>query len=187
MGIIPYFPLIIWHGSIVNTQITITLKLPDLMGVKTLVGIGGLQFTLKDFLQTIDHHLVSIRLCKPPCMQFYLVHTGTVNLGGFPVQVLNRSTGFLGIVITAAVFASGVSFPIRLANHHIDSFNADFRCIRLPQDKVLQLLNNIRREGRDDYAICLPDIGAGIEGDGKWIESDAGINTKPNKLVSAGL
>ncbi|CAI0854827.1 Uncharacterised protein [Serratia quinivorans] len=48
-----------------------------------------------------------------------------------------------------------------LTDHHIDSFNACFRCIRLTQDEILQILDDIRREGCDDNAICLPDIGAG--------------------------
>ncbi|CAI1777312.1 Uncharacterised protein [Serratia proteamaculans] len=107
------------------------------MGIKPLVSIGSYEFTSQNFIQATDHYFIGIRLCKPPYMQFYLVYTGTVNPSGFPVQILDRPAGFLGIVITAAVFASGVSFPIRLTDHHIDSFNADFRCIRLPQDKIL--------------------------------------------------
>ncbi|CAI1010889.1 Uncharacterised protein [Serratia proteamaculans] len=152
MGIVPNFSSILWTFAIFNPQIPITLEFPDLMGIKTFVGISDCKVTFQDFLQTVDHHLIISLLSKPACMQFYLVYTGTVNPGGFPVQILNRPTGFLGIVITAAVFASGVSFPIRFTDHHIDSFNACFRRIRLPQDEILQILDDICREGRDDYA-----------------------------------
>ncbi|EKF67059.1 hypothetical protein B194_5377 [Serratia plymuthica A30] len=162
MGVIPNFSSILWTFTILGSKISIPFQLPDLMGIKALVSIGGSKLTLQDSLQTVDHHLIIGLLSKPACMQFYLVYTCTVNFSGFPVQILDRPAGFLRMEVAPAVLAFGIAFPIRFADHHIDSFNTDFRCIRLPQDKILQILDDIRREGRDHYTISLPDIGSGM-------------------------
>jgi hypothetical protein len=55
-------------------------------------------------------------------------------------------------------------FPRRIsraADHHIDGFYADLRRIRLPQDKILQVLDDVGGKGGDDDAVRLPDAGAG--------------------------
>ncbi len=49
-----------------------------------------------------------------------------------------------------------------LTHHHIDGLYTNLRRIRLPQDKVLQILHHIRREGGDHDAVRLPDAGAGM-------------------------
>ncbi|MNH46436.1 hypothetical protein D3C79_1092170 [compost metagenome] len=55
MSAIPYGVIryAIWHA-----QCPIAFQFPDFMRIKTFVGIGYLQFTLQDFFQTINHHLV---------------------------------------------------------------------------------------------------------------------------------
>ncbi|VEI16020.1 Uncharacterised protein [Serratia plymuthica] len=162
MSVIPNFIIIFWYIPIFNPQIPITLKFSDFMRIEAFIGISGDKLSFQNSLQTVDHHLIIGLLSKPACMQFYLVYTCAVNFSGFPVQILDRSAGFLRMEVAPAVLAFGITFPIRLADHHVDSFNTDFRCIRMPQDKILQILNDIRRESRDHDTISLPDIGAGM-------------------------
>ena len=95
-------------------------------------------------------------------MQFHFIHAGTVDAGPFPIQILNGASSFIGVVFTTAVFAPGVGFTLGLAHHHIDGLYTNLRRIRLPQDKVLQILHHIRREGGDHDAVRLPDAGAGM-------------------------